>query len=262
MSLPVPDPSVEPDLWTVATTVETEAETARAAHPDLVRQLAEQGTAFGRPGRTTADLLDELGRRSVIDVDAPVTSSRPVVPQAKRVVRKANAFLLRHLAQQTTVLAAGLTEVARQLDDRVQLLETGRDGEEAAARLADHRPAHETALATLPGPVRHVTTWAEARSLPAGTSTSIVLARLGDVLAAPERGELLDHLARALAPGGRLAIVTTAPAAWDGVDPIARDLAPGRPVHADTWTLLLQQLGGRIETAVESGPSLLVIARW
>jgi hypothetical protein len=54
---------------------------------------------------------------------------------------------------------------------------------------------------------------------------------------------LLDLARRALAAGAPLMIVSSGPAAVDGWAAVARDLIPGRPLHHETWELLLGRAG-------------------
>jgi hypothetical protein len=60
-----------------------------------------------------------------------------------------------------------------------------------------------------------------------------------------------------------VAIVSIAPAAWSEVaDPVVRDLGGSGPLHAATWTQLLQERGG-VDVQVHEGTGVNVIAaRW
>ena len=56
--------------------------------------------------------------------------------------------------------------------------------------------------------------------------------------------ELVDEAVRVLAPGGTLVLLVTDQAAWDAeLDPVARDLLPGRPLHPETWRVVLAHRG-------------------
>lgn len=56
--------------------------------------------------------------------------------------------------------------------------------------------------------------------------------------------ELLANAVRAVATGGTIALLVTDQRSWDDALSIpARDLAPGRPLHPETWMLLLRRAG-------------------
>ncbi|HLH46639.1 MAG TPA: hypothetical protein VKV25_05720 [Acidimicrobiales bacterium] len=88
----------------------------------------------------------------------------------------------------------------------------------------------------------------------AGTASlgGLVLSGVVDRLAV---GDLVALVVRAfdkLVPGARLVVVSSgsgeAAAGWSAV---ARDLLPGRPLHPDTWQVLLERAGYRQVAAVE-----------
>jgi hypothetical protein len=55
---------------------------------------------------------------------------------------------------------------------------------------------------------------------------------------------LVTRAVRAVRSGGRLVVFATDHRAWDEALPAtARDLLPGRPLHPETWLLLLGRLG-------------------
>jgi tRNA(Arg) A34 adenosine deaminase TadA len=59
--------------------------------------------------------------------------------------------------------------------------------------------------------------------------------------------ELADRLAAAVREGGRVALTSVDPRTWAGtVEPIVADLSPGRPLHPDTWTVVLAARGLRV----------------
>lgn len=81
-------------------------------------------------------------------------------------------------------------------------------------------------------------------STPDASVSAVVLAGAVDRLDLPGRVDLLGHALRVTAPGGVVVVLATDQAAWDRAVPVvARDLAPGRPLHPETWLLLLDRLG-------------------
>ena len=55
---------------------------------------------------------------------------------------------------------------------------------------------------------------------------------------------LLTEAVRVAGPGATVAVLCVDPAAWDASCPLpGRDLLPGRPLHAETWLLLLERSG-------------------
>jgi hypothetical protein len=255
-----------PDPWRAAVEVTDAAAAARAAHPELVDRLAVAARPFESTGTDVAGLLDEVDRRAVIDVDAPLESSRPVVPQLKGAVRKAGAFVARHLAQQTTVLVSGLSAAVRLLDARVHQLE--RAGHlSILSSVPDVRPSLAGVLADLerdrPGTRRDVGSPTEVATLPRGAASVVVAYRLLDVGPLGARLAVVDHLVSAVAPGGWLAVVSVAPSAWaDVADPVVRDLGAPGPLHPQTWSHLLTELGGTNVRVHEGEGAHVVAAQW
>ena len=254
------------DPWRAVVDVTDAAAAERAAHPELADRLAAAALPFESAGTDVAGLLDEVDRRAVIDVDAPLESSRPVVPQLKGAVRKAGAFVARHLAQQTSVLVSGLSAAVRRLDERVQHLE--RAGHlSVLALVPDPRPSVAEALDDLerrsPGTRRDVGAPAELATLPRGSAALVVGYRLVDVGPLGERLGALDQMVAAVAPGGWVAVVSTAPDRWaDVADPVVRDLGAPGPLHAPTWAHLLAELGGA-NVQVHAGDGVhLIAAQW
>ncbi len=93
---------------------------------DLERELDLVFARYAPPAAVAHDLeaLIEAAERSVfVDINAPVDSVRPGVPQLKRAISKATAFQLRHLAQQTGSMGHALLLLARSLVERVEALE-------------------------------------------------------------------------------------------------------------------------------------------
>lgn len=255
-----------PDPWRAVVEVTGAADDQRASHPDLAARLASAGSRFGSSRHDVRGLLDDVDRRAVIDVDAPVESARPVVPQLKLSVRKAVAFVARHLAQQTTVVVTGLSAAVRILDQRVQRLES--DGHRSViARIPDVRPRVTTVLDALEGQAggvrRDVGSDIELATLPVGDAAMVVAHRLLDVGPLGARLAALAQLRAGLAPGGRLAIVSVDPDAWpDVADAVTRDLGWPGPLHADTWAHLLAEHGGRDVEVHRRDGAQVVTARW
>jgi hypothetical protein len=259
-------PEELPDPWRSVVEITEAADTERAAHPELEARLAAAGSRFGSGTRGVPELLDDVDRRANIDVDAPLDSSRPVVPHLKSAVRKAGAFVARHVAQQTTVLVGGLSAAVRELDQRVRHLED--DGHESVvARVPDVRARVATVLGSLEarseGIRRDVGSRAELDTLPRADAAVVVGYRIVDVGSVGARLIVLDRLVGAVAPGGWVAVVAIAPAAWpDVADPVVRDLGGAGPLHPDTWSQLLQERGGG-DVQVHAGTGVNVIAaRW
>jgi len=255
-----------PEPWRAVVDVSRAAATERAAHPDLVARLDAAGEPFRAAGTDVAGILDEVDRRAVIDVDAPLESSRPVVPQLKGAVRKAGAFVARHLAQQTSVLVSGLSAAIRQLDERVQRLE--QDAHHSIIdSVPDVRPGVASVLADLEeqsgGTRRDVGSPTELATLPRGTAALVVGYRVIDVGPLSTRLDALDRMIAAAAPGGRVAVVSAAPDTWDDlVEPAVRDLGSPGPLHPGTWAHLLHARGGTDVQVHEGDGASVVAARW
>lgn len=255
-----------PDPWRAVVEIVDAAAVDRAAHGDLAARLGAAASRFRSSGTGVSGLLDDVDRRAVVDVDAPVESSRPVVPQLKTSVRKAVAFVARHLAQQTTVLIGGLSAAVRLLDERVQRLE--HDGHESVvASITDMRPRVSTVLGSFEtrseGTRRDVGSAAELDTLPPSDAAVVVGYRIVDVGPVGERLRTLDRLVAGVAPGGWLVIVSVAPDAWDEVaDPVTRDLGRPGPLHPETWSHLLQARGGLDAQVHEATGTNVIAARW
>jgi hypothetical protein len=80
--------------------------------------------------------------------------------------------------------------------------------------------------------------------LAAGSLSGLVLSGLVDRLALEEQVALAGLAADRLVRGGRVVVIGTLPGAGAGApDAVARDLLPGRPLHPETWALLLARAG-------------------
>jgi len=81
-------------------------------------------------------------------------------------------------------------------------------------------------------------------SMATGSLGGLVLSGVVDRAPLGELVGLLDLATGRLAPGAPLVVVSTLPeAAARGWDAVARDLLPGRPLHPETWDLLLLRAG-------------------
>lgn len=82
-------------------------------------------------GDDFAQVLERAESSTFIDVLAPTESSLPVVPQVKRVVRKAITWELRYIAQQVSAFATASVRAVRLLAERVDQLERASGAEPA-----------------------------------------------------------------------------------------------------------------------------------
>lgn len=257
-----------PDPWRSVVEITAAAAAARDAHPDLAARLHTARSRFGGADAGVSGLLDDVDRRANIDVDAPVDSSRPVVPHLKSAVRKAGAFVARHLAQQTTVLVGGLSAALRELDQRVQRLEAdAHAGASVLAAVPDGRAEADAVLADVAGrgdgPRRDVGSPEELHTLPRADAGLVVGYRIVDVGPLGQRLEVLDRLIAAVAPGGTLAIVATDTTTWaEHVDPVLRDLAGPGPLHPATWAHLLTERGAAQVEQHLGRASHVIVSRW
>jgi hypothetical protein len=76
-----------------------------------------------------------------------------------------------------------------------------------------------------------------------GSLGAVVLAGVVDRQEVPQLLTLLDTALAAVAPGGPLVVVSRGPSSVAGWAAVAQDLLPGRPLHAETWELLLRRAG-------------------
>jgi hypothetical protein len=84
----------------------------------------------------------------------------------------------------------------------------------------------------------------EVAARPPASLGGLVLSGMVDRLALHSLIALLSHSRRALAAGAPIVVVSTDPeAAETNVSTPARDLVDGRPLHAQTWELLMQRAG-------------------
>jgi hypothetical protein len=78
-----------------------------------------------------------------------------------------------------------------------------------------------------------------------GTLAGLVLSGVVDRVPIEDLCRLLRVATRCLRPGAPLVVLSDGPAAVNGWAAVARDLWPGRPLHPDTWAVLLTRLGYR-----------------
>jgi hypothetical protein len=248
----------------------------RAADPanrHLAARLEEAFAPFDRRRPASAGdlrtVLDRLEEDAFVDVDAPTTSARPLVPHVKRGLKQATGWMHRHVAQQVGTLVTGLVGVCRELLDRVEALEArlaDADGTELDPHLAPAEPPWgdwEDLLAGCPAPVLRATTAADLRAAPPGGAATVAVAGAPDLLPIAEQRRLPALAAAAARPGGTVVLVGTDPAAWRAVaGPVVADLAPGHPLDARTWAHLLAAAALAVErTHGEGGPTYAVVAR-
>lgn len=269
-----------PDAGLDDVVAEVRAEAARRAADPAHRELAERlDDAFApfdrRRPAAHGDLrgvLDRLAEDAFVDVDAPTTSARPLVPHVKRGLKQATGWMHRHVAQQVAGLVTGLVGVARELLDRVEALEAAVAHDAAVAHggaggdLPGAGPPWadwEDLLAGCPQPVVRSTAPAELRSVAAGQAATVALAGGPDVLPVPAKRELVRLAAAAVRPGGTVVVVGADPGAWRLVaGTVVADLAPGRPLHPATWEHLLAAAGLAVAAVHgEGGPTYAVVAR-
>jgi hypothetical protein len=95
-------------------------------------------------------------------------------------------------------------------------------------------------------------------------AAGVVLIGCVDRLDLAAKLELLDESFRVVGSGGVVVILTSDQSAWDERLSIpARDLTPGRPLHPETWMLLLHRLGAAeaVWHRASSGTVHAVVAR-
>jgi hypothetical protein len=220
------------------------------------RYVAQQVTAFGGIVNQVLRLLS----RRLEAVEAMVPGANAEVAElARRSTRPATAG---GLTDQVVAHVAG----AR---GRVLVAEAG-DGDLLRACAAggvdaygiDARTDRAESLALSGLEVRDDDSLDHLRVTDEGTLAGVVLVGVVDRAPLGTKVALLAAAARALAPGGRIAVVGTDPAAWGAADPVEADLAPGRPLHAETWAHLLAEHGfSDVRTAAADGRALVTAAR-
>ena len=105
--------------------------------PDFEQALDRAFARFA-PAQPTGDDFDRVlawaEQSTFVDAMAPVDSSRPLVPQVKRLIRKATGWELRYVAQQVSAFAHAVTKALRLLADRVDALELASPGVDQGER--------------------------------------------------------------------------------------------------------------------------------
>lgn len=82
------------------------------------------------------------------------------------------------------------------------------------------------------------------RILGDGVLGGAVLSGFVERLSASRAIEVAGLLAAKVAPGGVVVVASADPSTWERMaSPVELDLAPGRPLHAETWELLLANAG-------------------
>ncbi len=80
--------------------------------------------------------------------------------------------------------------------------------------------------------------------LPVASRSGIVLSGCVDRASLVGKVELVTAAARSLVSGGTLVLLVSDQGAWDAaLEPTVRDLLPGRPLHPDTWAVVLDRFG-------------------
>jgi threonine dehydrogenase-like Zn-dependent dehydrogenase len=101
-------------------------------------------------------------------------------------------------------------------------------------------------------------------TVPDGGVGAVVLLGCSDRLDLVGKVRLLEQSVRAVRPGGTIVVLATDGAVWERALSIPeRDLAPGRPLHLETWSLLLSRAGAVDPRghAAESGALHAVVAK-
>jgi hypothetical protein len=83
------------------------------------------------------------------------------------------------------------------------------------------------------------------RRIPEQCASGVVLVGCVDRLDLVGKVGLLEQSVRVTQPGGTIVILATDQVVWDQeLAAPTRDLAPGRPLHPETWSILLHRAGG------------------
>lgn len=260
-----------PDPWAVSWELTNEVDDRLMRDPDAAeaeRRLRAVLAPF-ETGRRVDDVLVEVEDGALLDVEAPLESSRPGVAQLKHAVRKANSFIFRHVAHQVQHLLVTLSSAVRNLDRRVMQLEgvpqlRGPQVLSTVSRELDGAVAEvvERLSADVEGPVRILWTAVEAAALPPASSSLVVVSGESDTADVNDKIRLLASALLAVRRGdGRVAVVASDASSWaQRVGSVLADLSPGHPLHPDTWLFLLRGFGCTEATTEQAGPAWVVHA--
>lgn len=162
------------DLTRVVREIEEEVRRKRATGElpaALEQQLDLDFARYAPAGAAGTDLEHVLARveqRSHIDVNPPLTSSKPGFAQAKRGLRKLMRWYVRSIAEQTSAFASAMTRAMMLLTERVRRIERAVGSDEVLRLVQENyahafRPAPESidavvsALGSAGGRVLHLT---------------------------------------------------------------------------------------------------------
>jgi hypothetical protein len=101
------------------------------------------------------------------------------------------------------------------------------------------------------------------RALAPASRSAVVLSGCVDRAPLAGKVELVDDAVRVVGPGGTVVLLVADQGAWaEGLDPVTADLVPGRPLHPETWRVVLAHRGvPRTEwLAPRQGPVHAVVA--
>jgi hypothetical protein len=206
-----------------------------------------------------------------------VTAFGGIVVQAlKLIARRLERLEEVSAGADPALLGSAVTASALRMDDAITAHVAGLQGRVLVAESGDGallralaeldaygvEPRADLAeSATLGGlDVRNEAVLDHLRLVEAGALSGVVLTGIVDRAPVGAQVALVEHAARVVGPGGRLAIAGTSPAAWGADNPVEADLAPGRPLHPATWVHLLEQLGFAGPSVVERDGAYVVTA--
>lgn len=101
---------------------------------------------------------------------------------------------------------------------------------------------------------------AHLRTLDGDSVGAVVLSGCADRVDLAGKLEVVDEALRVTVPGGRLVLLVDDQSAWDAsLAPEVRDLLPGRPLHPQTWELLLRHRGVQARILPPDGGTISAI---
>jgi hypothetical protein len=93
------------------------------------------------------------------------------------------------------------------------------------------------------------------RSLAPASRRAVVLSGCVDRASLAGKVELVDEAVRVVGPGGTLVLLVADQGSWAaGLDPVTADLLPGRPLHPETWRVVLAHRGAAETEWLAPGP--------